>query len=211
MEVKTEEQGDKLYVAFEYNQYKENKIRSTHALKLSELQSENSFGGKTYKLQRTAGTITFLPNNKFTFEENKNFQSNLETLLSSEVPSGLLLIMALGNTTFEDVQAIKAHKNNLNIKDLIAISSLGIKADYIKSIKTLGYEDIKISNIIAFKSLGIKADYISSIKSVGYKEIIVSDIITFKSMGIDAEWIKKINKENNTKLSTSELITLKLK
>ncbi|PTX61381.1 hypothetical protein C8N46_10424 [Kordia periserrulae] len=179
-EVATQEQGSDLHVAFQYNKGTENKINSTHTIPLSAFNVENTSNGKTYELQRNAGTVTFLPKNKFAFAKNDDFKNQLEKVIATKAPDGLLLVLAMSDTSVADIKAVKAQTGELDLKDLLAVASTGVKADFINEIKSLGYEDISMSNIIAFKS-----------------------------MGIDAKWISEMNKEQNKTLRTSELIMLK--
>lgn len=127
---------------------------------------------------------------------------------------GHLTMSKLITFKFSNVEAayIKSLQNEgLNIPlDLVTMTrSRGITAEYVRSFKNLGYNDMPYNRISMWKSQGIDADYVKRLKDLGYNNLPYSTISMWKSQGIDADYIKGFNKIGYSNIPVSDLSFLK--
>lgn len=94
-------------------------------------------------------------------------------------------------------------------EDIVAIKSLDIDADYIRSLKEAGYDNLASNDLIAMKSQGITADYIKNFQKMGYNNMSTSDLITTKAQNITADYIKSFKDIGYTNISLEYVIPLK--
>lgn len=94
-------------------------------------------------------------------------------------------------------------------EDIVAIRSLNIDADYIRSLKEAGYDNLASSELIAMKSQGITADYIKNFKKIGYNNMSASELITTKAQNITADYIKSFKDVGYSNISLQDVIPLK--
>ncbi len=94
-------------------------------------------------------------------------------------------------------------------EDIVAIKSLNIDADYIRSLKEAGYDNLASSDLIAMKSQGITADYIKNFKKIGYNNMSASELITTKAQNITADYIKSFEDIGYSNISLQDVIPLK--
>lgn len=94
-------------------------------------------------------------------------------------------------------------------EDIVALRSLNIDADYIRSLKEAGYDNLASNDLIAMKSQGITADYIKNFQKMGYTNMSPSELITAKAQNITANYIKSLKDIGYTNISMQDLVPLK--
>jgi len=127
------------------------------------------------------------------------------------------------NVSPQDIIAIKSLKidpeyirslkevgfDNLQNHQLIAMKAQGITAEYIKGLKTAGLKDLDAQDIIGIKSMHVDAAYIQSMRSVGFGDVPTRELINMKSMGIDADYVKSLQAAGFKDLTYRNILPLK--
>lgn len=116
-----------------------------------------------------------------------------------------------GKASVKDGEKTSAedHAEGPSAEDIVAIRSLNIDADYIRSLKEAGYDNLSNSDLIAMKSQAITADYIKNLQKMGYKNISASELITIKAQNITGDYIKSFEDIGYTNISLQDLVPLK--
>lgn len=99
--------------------------------------------------------------------------------------------------------------SNLSNHYLISMKSLGITADYIRQLQAAGQKDLSPGDLISIKSQNITPDYIKSFESVGLGNIRMRDAVPFKSLGVTPEYVKGFRDLGYTDISAHDIISLK--
>lgn len=94
-------------------------------------------------------------------------------------------------------------------EDIVALRSLNIDADYIRSLKEAGYDNLASNDLIAMKTQGITADYIKNFRKMGYNNMSPWDLITTKTQNITAEYIKSFEDIGYKNISLQDVKPLK--
>lgn len=116
-----------------------------------------------------------------------------------------------GKSSDKDDEKTSAENNaeGPSAEDIVAIKSLNIDADYIRSLKEAGYDNLASSDLISMKSQGITADFIKNFQKMGYKNISASELITIKAQNITADYIKSFENIGYTNISLQDVVPLK--
>lgn len=96
-----------------------------------------------------------------------------------------------------------------NIDDIVAFKSLAIDAEYVNSLKEVGYTDLSDNDLISMKGIGIDAAYIKSWQAAGYKNIPIYDLVAVKAQSITPEYLKSFASAGYASLSLPKAIPLK--
>lgn len=126
---------------------------------------------------------------------------------------------ASGSNEKEDVRVNADVKTNVNtnvnvntdvtVNDIVAIKSLNINPEYIRSLKEAGLDNLSNSRLIAMKSQGITADYIKELRTAGFKDLSANDIISFKSQNITPDYARSLKEAGLPDISNHQLVSMK--
>ncbi|NEU09350.1 M56 family metallopeptidase [Flavihumibacter sp. R14] len=94
-------------------------------------------------------------------------------------------------------------------EDMVAFKALGVDADYVKSMKNAGYDNLSNSDLVAMKSLGVDAEYIAGVKAMKLENVTADEIIAFKAQDITPEFVKQIRALGYDQLDADDVIPLK--
>jgi len=67
------------------------------------------------------------------------------------------------------------------------MKSLGIKPDFIKGFKNIGFKDLSLDEIVSVKSMGITPEYITSMRKKGFDSKDINKYIELKSSFHDVQ------------------------
>jgi len=95
-----------------------------------------------------------------------------------------------------------------SLDNLIAMKSMNIGPEFIKSFRDIGYK-VSDDNLIAMKSIGVTAEYVKGFEAAGFGQIPNDQIISMKAIGVTAEDVAGFKKLGYTKLSIDEIISAK--
>ena len=128
---------------------------------------------------------------------NDNEENDVEVLVDTAVVS---------NANVD----VKVNSNvNVSANNIVAFKSLNIDADYARSFKTVGFNDLSASQLISMKSQHITADYVKELQAAGFKDLSPNNVVAFKSLGIDAEYARSLKGSGLGDLSANKLTSLK--
>jgi len=235
-EVMTVENNDQLKINLSYSENNINKFQSSNQIPLSEFTVDENTDGKAYKLSRDAGTVDFLPNGAFEFQANKAYHDKLKDQLPGEVSKGFLMLMTLGSIDSEALDVLKAEEVPLNVPGLLALSSKGVDAGFLKEkiavIKNNEGKELSLENLLLIRKFnatgkGVKTSqradtnnaepsnasvdeaYIKMLHDLGYTSLVEKDVMDGKSLGVTADYIKEIKAQGYDELSFSTLVSFK--
>lgn len=124
-------------------------------------------------------------------------------------PSDIVAIKSL-NINPEYIRSLKeAGLDDLTNSQLISMKSQGITAEYIKELKAAGFQDLKPNHIVSFKSLNVTPEYASSLKATGVEDLSPNKIISMKSQGVTAEYIKSLQASGFKEITANDIISIK--
>ncbi len=205
------ENQNQLEVQLSYNNNNVNKMNTSYSISLTDFIFNNSVDEKVYVLKRDGGTFTFTANKVNKFEENPKLRKQLESMLTEEVPTGLLALMTLGDLGFEELDVLKKENIPVSIEGLLMLSSkqmgAGTLTKRIKLMKDYNV-DLSLESLVILADLNINEDYIAMLSSFGYTNLSASDIFASKSQNIDKEYIMSIKKQGY-ELGLSSLFAFK--
>ncbi len=147
-------------------------------------------------------------NDSLNVNANVNLNTNLNTNVNVSV-NDIVAIKSL-NISPEYIRSLKeAGLDDLTNSQLISMKSQNITAEYIKELKAAGFQDLKPNNIVAFKSLNVTPEYARSLKEAGIGDLSPNKIISMKSQGITAEYIKNLKASGFNEISANDIISIK--
>ncbi|GAA4337679.1 M56 family metallopeptidase [Flaviaesturariibacter amylovorans] len=77
-----------------------------------------------------------------------------------------------------------------DVDDMVAMKSLNVTEEYIRSIREAGFPDLSNRQAISFKSLGVTADYINGLRAMGFSNLRANDVTGAKSVHVTADFVK---------------------
>lgn len=98
---------------------------------------------------------------------------------------------------------------DVSANNIVAFKSLNIDADYARSFKAVGFDDLTANHLISMKSQHITADYVKGLQAAGFKDLSPNNVIAFKSLDVDAEYARSLKETGLSDLSANKLISLK--
>lgn len=185
-----------------------------------ELKLNAGGGQQEFQLARTAGTISFkgsLTNGKgngtYTFKENGDFRTYLESQDIKGIQNGAFFFAALTDINREYVEYLDSKGYQLNEKLFTALAFPDIHLNYLKDqldfFGKAGYGKPSLMKVSALKTLGIDEQYFQSLRDLGYEKLSVDEVISSKAMGIDVDYIKAFKEKEGRLPSIMELLALK--
>ncbi|WP_420574975.1 hypothetical protein [Kordia sp.] len=211
--VTTVEKQDQLQIQLSYIENKTTKLQSTYQVKLSDFKIDKNKSETLYTLKRDAGSVTLIKDKLHKFDENAEFRKYLDGIIKDEkVPSGLLLVMALGDMGFDEVKVLEKGKINITVESLMILSSKQMDAatlqERISLIKEYGIMDSSTSALVVMADLNIDRSYIKMLADNGYTSLNAGDILGASSSNLNNEYIQGVKKLGYD-LSFSSLLALK--
>ncbi|HEY6899433.1 MAG TPA: M56 family metallopeptidase [Puia sp.] len=103
----------------------------------------------------------------------------------------------------------KVGYDNLDRRDITSLYSMKVTADYIKGFQDIGLKDLQTREIMQLKSQGVTPEYVKNLRDQGYKDLHARDIVQFKAMKITPEFAKGFRDIGYDDLSPSRLNSLK--
>ncbi len=96
--------------------------------------------------------------------------------------------------------------DSLTIDQIIQLRKYGIDAEFIQSIKALGYENLTYGDLLGLGKYGADAAYILSMRQAGYTSLELSDYTQMSKYGVDPEYVMAMHDAGFDNLSASDLV-----
>jgi len=209
--VATVEKGDQLEINLSYSEKKINKFQSSKQIPLSKFRVDEGAKGKAYMLNGDAGTVNFLPNGSFEFQENKAYHKKLEDQLPGKVSKGLLMIMALGNIDSEGLEVLKKEEVPLDVQGLLALSSKGVDANFLKEkiamIKKYDTSPLTLETLLIMNKFNTSEESMKTKQKVDRGN--VEHTAPSHSSSVDEEYIKMLHDMGYTSFAENDVIDAK--
>ena len=94
------------------------------------------------------------------------------SLILNIIMVGALFTINIANANKSDLEQINNHN--------------GLTAEFIDSIKNLGFDSIENGELLALKEYGVTVPYINKIRDLGFTNIELGELIAFKEYDINA-------------------------
>ncbi len=93
--------------------------------------------------------------------------------------------------------------------NVVAFKALSIDAQYVNSLKEVGYTDLSDNELISMKGIGVDAAYVKTWQAAGYKDIAPHDMVAAKAQSITPEYLKSFSSAGYPTLPIEKAIGLK--
>lgn len=170
--------GDKVYARFESLR---DKRTSNQIFSLKEFKNLTGGTEGTFSVTRDAGTMNLtgkFENNvgrgKYKFNNDQSFNNFLSEQGVTERKESDGIVFFLINLKKEYIKSLRTlGYNQIPRNELISLAVLNVSPDYIKSLNSAGLEGIPLKKLIALKALAIDPKFITTVKESGYPKIAI--------------------------------------
>ena len=101
-----------------------------------------------------------------------------------------------------------AQTDSLTIEQIIKLRQHGINADFIRTLKEIGYETLSYGELLALGKYGADADYIREMNEAGYRDFSLMDYAYMSKYGVDSDFVAEMKKAGFDNLSAEDLINM---
>jgi beta-lactamase regulating signal transducer with metallopeptidase domain len=98
---------------------------------------------------------------------------------------------------------------NKDLDEIIRLRSVGVTADYAKSMAQVGLGIPTLHDLVTLKATGVTPDYVASLQGAAIAPSNFHDVITAKSMGITPEFAKSVESLGFGKVTAHEVVAIK--
>ena len=95
--------------------------------------------------------------------------------------------------------------NKLTIDQLVTVRIHEISPDYVKSIRSLGF-DPALDELVQMRVFGIDENYIRGMVSLGYQNLNIDELVQMRVHGIDKDYVLSLQEAGFRSVSTDDLI-----
>jgi len=96
----------------------------------------------------------------------------------------------------------------LTASQMVSLHSAGVRPEDATGFANAGLP-IKANDLAALKSVGVTADYVRRMRSAGFDTERVSDFMTARSVGVTPDFVAMLKRQGVTDLTPSRIVTLK--
>ncbi|MBS1600617.1 MAG: M56 family metallopeptidase [Bacteroidetes bacterium] len=192
-------QNDTINIKFSKNEDDRGEYFNESKFSLSDFKKLSGNNSEIFKFSREAGTMIFngkfendQGRGKYKFEPNGDFENYLVRNHIGVLDIHDMIAFFFVDITKEYVIGVKKDFAEVGKDNLIAMKSLNIDKEFIRSIKSNGYDAIDANTLISLKEVGVNVNYINEIKNAGYKDITAAQLLNFKVQGIDSDYLRRL-------------------
>lgn len=98
--------------------------------------------------------------------------------------------------------------DSLSIDQIIQLRKYGIDADFIQSIKAMGYKDVSYRTLVNLGKYGANERYIRGMKDAGYTEQSLADYAEMSKYGVNADFVETMRDAGYKSLSAHDLVRM---
>jgi hypothetical protein len=97
----------------------------------------------------------------------------------------------------------------IDTDSLIELKALGIDADYIRSMASVGYTRLDAGELVRARALGVSARYIQAMSKAGYGKLPLEKLIELKAVGITSDDVARHRSANGRLPDIDRLVEMK--
>lgn len=101
------------------------------------------------------------------------------------------------------------YSDGLTTEKLFTMAVLDVSANFIKELKSIGYDRPDLDQLIGMRALGVTIEFAREAQGWGYGKLSPNDLIEIKAMGINPDYIRSMKSMGFSDLSLRKLIELK--
>lgn len=120
----------------------------------------------------------------------------------------LFALMAV-NARTELIDALAAARYSSSISDLIALSALDVRGEYVRELARAGYRPANTNGLIEFAALKISPEFIAGFRRIGYSDLRADELVQLKALDISPEFVGGFERIGYRRLPVDQLIQLK--
>jgi|GEM_PF-1553499 len=109
---------------------------------------------------------------------------------------------------YENGHDSKVHTDSLTIEQIITLRKYGIDAEFIRTLKNMGYETLSYGELLALGKYGADADYIEEMSEAGYSNFSLMDYAYMCKYGVDSDFVAEMREVGYDDLSAEDLINM---
>src|SRR5262249_13153805 len=113
------------------------------------------------------------------------------------------------NTGFIATMGKLGYSSDLTTEKLFTMAVLDVGANFIKKLKSIGYDKPELDQLIALRALGVTIEFAREAQDWGFGKLSPNDLIEIKAMGINPDYARSMKSLGFERLSLSKLIELK--
>ena len=98
---------------------------------------------------------------------------------------------------------------NKDLDEIVRMRSVGVTADYAKSMAQVGLGTPTLHDLVTLRALGVTPEYVASLQGTAIAPSNFHDLITARSLGITPEFAKSVESLGFGKVSVHEIVAIK--
>ena len=98
----------------------------------------------------------------------------------------------------------------LTIDELIALSTHGVNADYIREMRSIFGNDLTLGDVLSMKIHGMDADYVREMRAAGLGPLTNEELLSMRIHGMDADYVREMRAANLGDLNSKDLLSMKI-
>jgi hypothetical protein len=171
-----------------------------------------------FELSREAGTIAFSGTfeagegvGRFTFTPNPAYATTLQSLgvASSELTDERLFSLASLDVSTAFIHDMQALGYRETLDQYVAFRIHGATPEFVRDLKSLGYDDVSAEQLVAFRIHGVTPEFIRDLKAAGYSDISGDQLVTFRIHGVTPEFVRDLKSLGYT-VSAEQLVAFRI-
>jgi hypothetical protein len=178
----------------------------------------NANSNVQFRLTHDAGTVVFdglFKDGKgvgdFKFTPNNGFIGTMRKQgYSDDLTTEKLFAMAVLDVSANFIKELKSiGYDRPDLDQLIALRALGVTIAFAREARDWGFGKLSPNDLIEIKAMGINPDYIRSMKSLGFDDMSLRKLIELKALGMNEDYIKEMRSLGFDNLTINQLIEMK--
>ena len=155
-----------------------------------------------FTFNRDAGVIDFNGSfeagegvGRFTFTPSSNYVTTLRSLGVSSDDSFddeqlfTLAMFDVGTNFIREMQSLGLHENLETYK---RFKIHGVTADFVRNLRSLGYDNLSADNLVRFRIHGVSPDFIREMHDAGFKDLTADDLVRFRIHGATPDFVRSM-------------------
>ncbi len=172
-------------------------------------------GPVRFTLRRDAGAFAFegvaragVAAGTYTLELNAGFGAELAKRGVQKPSTGQQREMARQDVTLALVDELR-RSAPVTLAGLMRAAQHGINTDYLRGLRSLGYDRLALEQLVRLRQHGVDAGYIRDLGWLGYRRLPIEELVRLRQHGVDPDYVRDLASLGYNPLTTEQLVTLR--
>jgi hypothetical protein len=172
-------------------------------------------GPVRFTLRRDAGTLAFegvaragVAAGTYTLELNPGFASELARRGVEKPSIAQHREMVRQDVTLAFVDELR-RSSPVTLAGLIRAGEHGIDVDYLRGLRSMGYDRLALEQLVRLRQHGVDAGYVRDLGWLGYRRPPIEDLVRLRQHGVEPQYVRAMASLGYGPLTIEQLMTLR--